>query len=97
MEKYVILKVEKGREKDMIMNNGKGRDERARRDIEKIQISNFKLKEEWKGGGILSSCRSLFEEEGVRFSVQSEIGTLFTIFLLNPFNASGKKLVTVGL
>jgi hypothetical protein len=43
MEKYVILKVEKGREKDMIMNNGKGRDERARRDILKrfkFQISN---------------------------------------------------------
>jgi hypothetical protein len=49
------------------LNNGKERDERVRRDIGKIQISNFKLKKNEKGGGILSSCRSVFEEEGVRF------------------------------
>jgi hypothetical protein len=47
------------------LNNEKERDERVRRDIGKIQISNFKKNE--KGGGILSSCRSVFEEEGVRF------------------------------
>jgi len=33
------------------LNNGKGRDERVRRDIRKIQISKFKLKKNEKGEG----------------------------------------------